>query len=113
MLCTAYVCGTPIIDSEKETVSIAYSTENLLLNAYRQEKFGFPSLVQIDCTHRLVLEGHACMLFGTVDAAQKFHYIGYGICDKEDEAAHMHVFRCLKLEAERIVKERTERQQLI
>ena len=52
------------------------STENLLLNAYRQEQFGIPGILQIDCTHRVVLEGHVCMLFGTVDAAQHFHTVG-------------------------------------
>ena len=70
---TVYVCGESEIDSTTQTVNMAYSTENLLLNAYRQEQHGISSIVQIDCTHRLMLEGHACMLFGTVDAAQHFH----------------------------------------
>lgn len=70
---TVYVCGESEIDSTTQTVNMAYSTENLLLNAYRQEQHGISSIVQIDCTHRLILEGHACMLFGTVDAAQHFH----------------------------------------
>ena len=80
---SVYVCGTPQIDSTTEIVNIAYSTENLLLNAYRQQVHGFPSIVCVDCTHRLVLEGHVCMLFGTVDAGQHFHKIGYGLCAKE------------------------------
>ena len=46
------------------------------------------------------------MLFGTVDAAQHFHAIGYGLCSSEDEEAHTHVFRCLKKEIERLVAER-------
>ena len=50
------------------------------------------------------------MLFGTVDAKQKFHTIGYGICDKEDEAAHEIVFRALNEEMERIVHEHIENQ---
>ena len=72
---TVYVCGEAQIDSCKNLINVAYSTENLLLNAYRQQQHGIPSLVQIDCTHRLVLQGHACMLFGTVDAAQHFHTV--------------------------------------
>ena len=67
-------------------------------------------LVQVDSTHRLVVEGHACMLFGTVSTAQKFHIIGYAVCDKEDDAAHDHVFRSLKGEVERIVAERSRDQ---
>ena len=29
---SAYVCGTPLIDSEHNRIAIAFSTENLLLN---------------------------------------------------------------------------------
>ena len=90
--------------------NLAYSTENLLLNAYRQAQHGIPQLVQVDCTHRLVVEGHSCMLFGTVSTAQKLHIIGYAVCDKEDDAAHDHVFRSIKLEVERIVAERSRHQ---
>jgi len=103
---TAYVCGEPRLDSETGLITIAYSTENLLLNGYRQGQFGLPSILQVDCTHRLVLEGHLCMLFGTVDVAQHFHAIGYGLCSSEDEYTHSHVFRCLKKEMERLVAER-------
>ena len=110
---TVYVLGEPIIDSESQTVSIAYSSENLLLNAYRQLQYGFPPILQVDCTYRLILEGHACMLFGAVNAAQHFHTIGYGVCAKEDEAAHKHVFQCIKDEMERIVAQRIGDQQLI
>ena len=106
-----FVCGTPQIIPEKQCINLAYSTENLLLNAYRQQQHGFPSILHVDCTHRLVVEGHACMLFGTVDAAQKFHIIGYGICNKEDDTAHQHVFRCLKAEVESIVAQRIRDQQ--
>ncbi len=70
---TVYVCVESEINSTTQTVNMAFSTENLLLNAYRQEQHCISSIVQIDCTHRLMLEGHACMLFGTVDAAQHFH----------------------------------------
>ena len=43
------------------------------------------------------------MLFGCVDAAQHFHIIGYGLCSKEDTAAHKYVARCLKAEVEALV----------
>ena len=66
-----YVLGTPQIHAESSIINIAISTENLLLNAYRQSVHGMPTIVHVDCTHRLVLDGHACMLFGTVDAAQQ------------------------------------------
>ena len=72
---TTYVCGTLQIDAAKNTINMAYSTENLLLNAYRQGQHGMPSIVHVDCTHRVVVDGHACMLFGTVDTAQHFHVV--------------------------------------
>ena len=37
--------------------------------------------------------------------------IGYGLCDKENERAHEHVFGCLKTEVERIVAQRIRDQQ--
>ena len=70
-----YVLGTPQIDQQTAVINIAISTENLLLNAYRQSVHGMPTIVHVDCTHRLVLDGHACMLFGTVDAAQQWHSV--------------------------------------
>ena len=110
---TAYVIGETEVDSEQQRITITYSTENLLLNAYRQSQYGFPQIVQVDCTSRLVLEGHSCMLFGCVDAGQHFHPIGYGVCAKEDQAAHVKVFRNLKNEVERVVAQRTEDQEPI
>lgn len=93
-----------------QEINIAYSTENLLLNAYRQTCFGLPSICQIDTTHRLVIEGHNNMLFGCVDAAQHFHIIGYGLCSKEDTAAHIYVASCLKAEIEALVEQRRKEQ---
>ena len=37
--------------------------------------------------------------------------IGYGLCDKENERAHEHVFGCLKTEVERIVAQHIRDQQ--
>ena len=37
--------------------------------------------------------------------------IGYGLCDKENEQAHEHVFGCLKKEVETIVAQRIRDQQ--
>ena len=102
---SSYVCGEPWIDSDQQTINIAFSTPNLLLNAYRQQLFGVPTILQVDTTHRLVLEGHNNMLFGTQDVAQHFHIIGYGICNKEDTKAHEHIMRCLAQEAELLVAE--------
>ena len=47
---TTYVCGTLQIDAAKNKINMAYSTENLLLNEYRQGQHGMPSIVHVDCT---------------------------------------------------------------
>ena len=50
------------------------------------------------------------MLFGTVDAAQHIHVIGYGVFSSEDTAAHAHVIKCLCEELEAIVFEHQQEQ---
>ena len=58
---TAYVIGETEVDSEQQRITITYSTENLLLNAYRQSQYGFPQIVQVDCTSRL--DGQAVQVY--------------------------------------------------
>ena len=110
---SVYIIGEPKIDAATQTINIAMSSENLLLNVYRQEQTGLPCILQVDTTLRLVLEGHNCMLFGLVDPAQKFHTIGYGFCSEEDTAAHHHIITNLKAEVERVVAQRIADQQPI
>jgi hypothetical protein len=82
-----YVFGehriVPHTDKDKKDICITMSSENLLLNAYRQWAAGLPPFVAIDYTHRLTLEKVACLPIGTVDLAQKFHVIAYGVCQHE------------------------------
>ena len=110
---SVYIIGTPTIEVVTQSVAITISTENLLLNVYRQAQTGLPSILQVDTTHRLVIEGHNCMLFGLVDPAQHFHVIGYGLCSEEDTSAHINIARALKEEVERVVNQRICDQQLI
>uniref|UniRef100_A0A7S0LG11 Uncharacterized protein n=1 Tax=Coccolithus braarudii TaxID=221442 RepID=A0A7S0LG11_9EUKA len=100
---TVYVCGEARINSIAQEIAIAISSENLLLNGYRQSISSVPTHVQVDTTYRLVLEGHNNMLIGCVDTRQRFHTIGYGICGEEDTAAHTFIMKCLKDEMEAVV----------
>ena len=63
---TVHVLGEPIVIPEEHRVTVALSTINLLLNLYRQSDFGVPRFVCVDTTHRLVKEGHCCLLVGTM-----------------------------------------------
>ena len=93
---TPHLLGPPLVVPETDRATFAISTENLLLNAYRQSQFGLPSMLSVDTTHRLVVEGHCCMAVGTMSPTQHFHTIGYGICSHEDTAAHEHVIGQIK-----------------
>jgi len=97
------------INAETKRVVSAFSTENLLLNAYRQSQLGMPSLLCIDASYRLVIEGHRCFLFGTTGVDHKFHIIFMGVCSTEDTAAHRSMYDASVREVERIVADRSER----
>jgi hypothetical protein len=73
-------------------VRAVFSTENLLLNAWRQQCSGHPAFVCVDYTHRLVLEKYNLCVVGTVDPAQHFHFIAMAMTSREDEATHDYIF---------------------
>ena len=89
----SYLLGEPLVVPESNRVTFAVSSDNLLLNAYRQTRFGLPSYLAVDTTHRLISEGHCIMPVGTMSATQHFHKIAYGVCSHEDIEAHEHVLR--------------------
>ena len=89
----SYLLGEPLVVPESNRVTFAVSSDNLLLNAYRQTQFGLPSYLAVDTTHRLVSEGHCIMPVGTMSATQHFHKIAYGVCSHEDIEAHEYVLR--------------------
>ena len=53
---TVYVLGEPLVVPSTGLVTVAFSTENLLLNCYRQAQYGLPTLICVDFTHRLIAE---------------------------------------------------------
>ena len=57
---TTFVLGEPLVVPSTGLVTVAFSTENLLLNAYRQSHYGMPSLICVDFTHRLIAESMIC-----------------------------------------------------
>ena len=89
----SYLLGEPLVVPESNRVTFAVSSDNLLLNAYRQTQFGLPSYLAVDTTHRLISEGHCIMPVGTMSATQHFHKIAYGVCSHEDIEAHEYVLR--------------------
>ena len=106
---TVFLLGPPLVVPETGRVTFAVSTENLLLNAYRQTCFGLPPVLAVDTTHRLMTaRQYSCMLIGTVSATQHFHIIAYGICSHEDSEAHAYVFRQVFAAVDKVVADRAQ-----
>ena len=57
------------------------STENLMLNAYRQTAAGGIPYLALDFTYRIFQEGHGLMPVMTVSPGQKGHIIACAISD--------------------------------
>jgi hypothetical protein len=83
-----------------------FSTENLLLNAYRQHFWGFPVFFSADASYRYTKEGMALYPIMTTNIAQQSKIIAYGLVTNENETAQRIIFAAVKSEVERIVKER-------
>ena len=95
--------------SSTKRVVTAFSSENLLLNAYRQDLLAMPTLLCMDTSNRLVLEGHSVFLFGTHGVDHKFHIICIRVGSTEDHAAHRSMYEAVVTEVERLVLDRTLR----
>jgi hypothetical protein len=106
---SCFVCGDPIINpaGKKPRLAVVYSTVNLLLNAARHSwtQWARPCQFSVDTTYRLVQEGHGLLVVGVMGLDQKLHVIGFAVVSSEDTEGHLHVFRCLSKEVEKIGNE--------
>lgn len=102
---SCFVLGAPLVVPEAGRVTIAFSTKNLLLNAYRQSVFGLPQYLAVDTSHRYVREGHCVMVVGTMSVTQHFHPIAFALCSHEDTAAHVHVLKQVRQAVHAVVRE--------
>jgi hypothetical protein len=136
---STYLLGPPLVVPETKRVTCAFSTENLLLNAYRQTCFGVPPFIAIDTTHRLMRPSNYCfsessptpslslscpfsllsshlgtlsftVVIGTMSITQQFHLIAYAVCSHEDAGAHEYVIRQVFQAVDAVVADRARRQ---
>jgi len=91
----------------KGRVRIVFSSENLLLNAYRQQCSGKPAMLCVDYTHRLVFEKYNVCVMGNVDPTQHFHLVALAMTSDESEDTHKHVFELVRDEVNSIVQARS------
>ena len=110
---SVYVVGPHYINAAEKRVAFVLSTDNMLLNAYRQSVQGLPSYLQIDTTHRLTFEKHCMMPITTAGPTQRAHVIAYGVCSSEDWCAHRFVIQNTKNGIERIVNERARNRERV
>ena len=105
-----YIFGTPQLSSVDDSgaespVVICMATENMLLNAYRQQQQGLPAYLCIDTTHRLITaDGFCLLIIGTMSPTQHFHDIAYAIVSKEDTETHALVIKQTVAEVEAVVE---------
>jgi hypothetical protein len=69
---------------ETKFMVAVFSTENLLLNAYRQRFWGFPVFFSADASYRYTKEGMALYPIMTTNIAQQSKIIAYGLVTNEN-----------------------------
>ena len=101
-----YVLPGFLVDEDSQTINYLMATEHMLLQLWENAESGWDSVLCVDCTHRLVSQGHACIVFGTRSMDQKFHAVAYGILSSKSEEIHAYSMLMLKVEAEAVVARR-------
>jgi hypothetical protein len=111
---TMYVAGGEfIIDAVKQRVCVLFSTENLLLNIYRQQCTGQDLTFAVDASYRYMYEGYALVPIMCVNFSQSGKVVAYALTSHEDTEALTFIFSMLKKEVEKIVRNRIKKNVLI
>ena len=93
------------MNSSPPRILALLSSENLLLNAYRQMQYGSSIKIYIDASYRYTVEGWGVLIVKVNSMDGKGHTVAYAMCSREDSAAHHWIFSTLKAEVERLVNE--------
>jgi hypothetical protein len=94
-----------IYDPQDERFAVVVSTNNLLLNAYRQVQAGPDIFICLDTSYRYNTAGWGLMPIGTMDRTATGHTIAYALVSKEDHKVHEFVLSAVKKHVERVVNE--------
>jgi hypothetical protein len=104
---TLYVCGDDFVcnsEEGKERVAVVFTSENLLLNCYRQSTTGQDLTLAVDASYRYTWQGYGLLVVKVIDFAQTAHSVAWALVSKEDDDAHVFVFQQLVKELERLVE---------
>jgi hypothetical protein len=102
---TAYLLGDEYYCEGVNKFAV-FSTENMLLNAYRQSCYGQDMLLSVDTSYRYTNEDFALLPVFNVSPDQTGHRIAYALLNKESAVAHEVAFRIIKAEVEKVVAAR-------
>lgn len=92
-------------DSSTWKLFSAFSTNNLLLNAYRQVQCGQDVFFGIDTSYRYNNKKCGLMPIKTLTLTQEGKTIAYGFVSNEDKTAHTFVLEIVKQSVEDIVND--------
>jgi hypothetical protein len=106
---TVFICGDEYYMKPSENrFYAALSTEDLLLNAYRQLASSQDMSIAVDTSYRYTTEKSGLMPIRTISFNQRGHIIAYGVVSNEDEHAHEFIFRKVREAVEDVVRRRQE-----
>ena len=102
LICDEYVLD---LDCKPPKLLSLWSSENLLLNAYRKMQYGNPVKIYVDASYRYMVEKWGVLVIKVCGQNQRGRTVAYGVCSKEDGNAHEWIFKTLKKEVERLVNQ--------
>lgn len=104
---TVYLVGDRFhLNIEERKYCAVLSTENLLLNAYRQLCYGNDMFFSIDTSFRYTVEGFALMPVFVIAPTMEGHRVGYALVAKDDTETHYQALQLLKEGVEEVVNDR-------
>ena len=95
------------INAESNSLVAILSTENMILNAYRQRFWGNPIFFAADASYRLTQEKNGVYPVITTNLAMETKTIAYGIISHEHHKAQRFILQSIKSEVERLIKVKT------
>lgn len=95
-------------DSSTGDYWAVFSSDHLLLNAYRQWYNSHDIIIYVDTSYRYTWEGAGIMPIMTASPCQSGHHIAYALCSTESTECHEKVLEILKRGVEEVVNRKIE-----
>ena len=108
---TFYLLGNRfIVEASRKRFAALFSTENLVLNLYRQLKLTGHYVLFVDASHKYTTEKWPLFPIKVVcPMSQVSHIVAYGVISNDDSESHLFLFQSLKRELESIINDRLDK----